>query len=365
MRFGVPDWESYLSPDERLPFFESRTFKGMVALVGLAAAVWGLTGAPKPWQVASDLAATQQPLSNTAIVVDASAAMGRRFGPDGRSKLDAAVDAVREYVVPFDSEGIALRRAGGTCEDSGQVLVDFGAHHADDVREAVTELEPAGRSNLGYAVMAAIDEFNASGRFTGPPSSKRVVVFTGGADQCLGEDAAAQIDRELQRSGIDAVFTLVALRVAEHEKKELMAFSKALGKRADVEFVDTPDELDESMERVKAQAVTETEAAEAGSAGERQEFFNDAGEPSGDDESAAGKEHLDSDEGGGEGDAETQSGEGDVEPNEGSEIPEPEPKSEPEPEPEPAPEPAEGGGEAEATPAEGVATGTAPVETPP
>lgn len=349
-----------MSPDEPLPFFESRTFKGMVALVGLAAAVWGLTGAPKPWQVASDLAATEKPLSNTAIVVDASAAMGERFGPDGSSKLDAAVKAVREYVVPFDSEGIALRRAGGTCEDSGEVMVDFGAHHADDVSEAVGELEPAGKSNLGYAVMAAIDEFNASGRFTGPPASKRVVVFTGGADQCLGEDAAAQIDRELDRTGIDAVFTLVALKVSKHEKKRLKAFSKALGKRADVEFVDTPEELDESVKRVKEKAVTATESASASSVGsESPEASGDDEEPSGDGGSATGDEEgPEPDEGGAEGGTETPPGESGVEPSEGTEIPEPEP------EPAPEPESVEGGGEADATPSEDLATGVAPAAPP-
>jgi len=347
-----------LSPEERLPFFESRTFKGMVALVGLAAAVWGLSGAPKPWQVASDLAATEKPRSNTAIVVDASAAMGAGFGQDGRTKLDAAVDAVREYVVPFDSEGIALRRAGGTCEESGQVLVDFGAHHTDDVSEAVGGLEPAGKSNLGYAVMAAIDEFNASDRFAGPPSSKRVVVFTGGGDQCLEEDAAERIERELERTGIDAVFTLVALRVSEHEKKRLKAFSKALGKRADVEFVDTPDELDESMERVKERAVNETESAAASSAGESEEPASSEEEPSENGESTTEDEDpLHTGEGGTEGGTETQPGESGVEPGEGAEIPEPEP--------EPEPAPAEDGAEADATPAEGVATGVAPAAAPP
>ncbi|HEX9966458.1 MAG TPA: vWA domain-containing protein [Solirubrobacterales bacterium] len=349
-----------MSPDERLPFFESRTFKGMVALVGLAAAVWGLTGAPKPWQVASDLAATEKPLSNTAIVVDASAAMGEKFGPNGRSKLDAAVDAVREYVVPFDNEGIALRRAGGTCEDRGQVLVDFGAHHTDDVSEAVAELKPAGRSNLGYAVMAAIDEFNASGRFTGPPSSKRVVVFTGGADQCLEEDAAEQIERELERTGIDAVFTLVALRVSDHEKKRLKAFSKALGKRADVDFVDTPDELDESMERAQERAVTETESAAASSTGEFQEPSTDDEESSADESTAEDEERLDPGQGDNEGETEAPPDESGVEPSEGAESPGPEP----EPEPEPEPPPAEDGGEVGATPPE-AATGVAPVPAPP
>jgi hypothetical protein len=35
------------------PFYERRRFQGIVAVVGLLGAVWGLSGAPPPWRIVS------------------------------------------------------------------------------------------------------------------------------------------------------------------------------------------------------------------------------------------------------------------------------------------------------------------------
>jgi hypothetical protein len=287
-------------PDEpdtqrRAPFYEHSWFKGGAALVGLVGAVWALTGAPKLWDVAEDLSATRFPLNNTAIVLDGSAGMEKRFGGE-RTKLDAAVDAVGDYVAPFSHEGLALLRSGGGCEDEGEKLVDFGEDHQDEVREAAAEVDPEGRSNLGNAVLTALDQF-VDERFDGTDGMKRVVVFTGGGDQCIGDQAAARIRRELARTGIETVFNLVALKVPKAERGQLGDFTKALGERAVVEFVENEDELDDSVERAQEEALTAAEAPPAPPSGEELSTVPDEGAEAEPDAEAEGEAEVDDPEG--------------------------------------------------------------------
>lgn len=224
------------------PFYERRWFQGTVAVVGLLGAVWAFSGAPKPWDVASELSASDIALSNTEIILDASAGMGAPFG-DG-TKLDAAANAIREYVVPLQEEGLALRRAGGSCDEGGELLVNFGRDHTDDVADAAAEQNPEGESNFAYAVIEAIEEFTASERFR-PSSTKQVIVITGTTeDECL-RGAPEEIRRKLDRSGIDATFKLVALKVSGEDRERLEGFTAALGQSAEVEFVETEEELEE------------------------------------------------------------------------------------------------------------------------
>jgi hypothetical protein len=226
----------------RPPFWERRRFQGAAALVGLVGAVWALVGAPKPWDVVADLFSSELPSSNTQIVLDASAAMSAPFG-DG-TKLDAAAEAIGDYVVPLSNEGLALRRFGGGCEEAGELLVDFGEEHADEVQAAASAQQPEGESNLAYAVRAAIDDF-ASEDFPDPDGPKSVLVFTGtGEDDCVG-NAPDEVRRALERSGVDAVFKFVGVKVPQSERTDLRNLRDALGERAEVEFVDTEEDLEE------------------------------------------------------------------------------------------------------------------------
>ncbi len=231
------------------PFYERRWFQGTVAVVGLVAAIWAFSGAPKPWDVAADISATEVARSNTEIILDASAGMSESFGAG--TKLDAAAKAIREYVVPLNEEGLALRRFGGSCEDGGELLVDFGKDHSSDVADAAAEQQPEGESNLGYAVIEAIEEFTASERFQGPPSTKQIVIITGTTeDECL-KGAAEEIRRKLDLSGIEATFKLVALKVSGDGRERLENFTEALGRHAEVVFPDSEEELEEVVEEAQ------------------------------------------------------------------------------------------------------------------
>jgi hypothetical protein len=238
-----------VDPEKSSPFYERRWFKGAVAVVGLATAVWALVGAPTPWHVAADLSKTKLPLSNTEIVLDASSSMAEPFG-DG-TKLEAAADAIGQYVTPLSNEGLALWRTGGGCGESGENLVHLGSDHSDDVQEAAAEQQPSGMSNMSYVVRAAIDDFSGE-EFRGASPAERVLIFMGGEDECA-EDASVEIRDELDRTGIDAVFRLIALKVSGRELKRLEDFKEELGRYANVEIrtPNTDAQLDEVMQEEK------------------------------------------------------------------------------------------------------------------
>jgi hypothetical protein len=265
------------------PFYEQRWFQGTAAVVALLGAVWAVSA--KLWDAGTELTATEVARANTQIILDASAGMGEPFGEG--TKLDAAVEAIRKYVVPLEEEGLSLRRTGRSCEEGGELLVGFGKDHADDVAEEAARQKAEGESSLGYAVIEAITEFTSSDRFQGPASTRQVIVITGAADdECLGGAAAAEISRKLDSSGIDATFKMVALKPSQRTRERLDSFAAALGEHAEVEFVETEEELEEvvqdDLQRLsaeidlpivpeEAEATETTKSGEAESGGESDE----------------------------------------------------------------------------------------------
>ncbi len=236
------------TPETRnAPFYEQRWFQGTVAVVGLLGAIWAFSGAPKPWDAATRLTAVKVAHANTQIILDASAGMAAPFGKG--TKLDAATEAIRKYVVPLEEEGLSLRRTGRSCDEGGELLVDFGPGHGDDIVDAAVEQRAEGESSLAYAVIEAIEEFTATGRFQGPAATKQVVIITGAAtDACL-DNAPAEIRRKLEDSGIDATFKVVALKATGPARQQLKSFTTALGEHAEVEFVETEEELEEVVDQ--------------------------------------------------------------------------------------------------------------------
>jgi VWA domain-containing protein len=222
------------------PFYERHRWKAVAAIVALVGGVWAFSGAPSPWQMASDLTSNPLPASNTMVVLDASASMARPFGEDS-TRREAALSAVERFTLPIENEGLALRTFGGSCKDSGRLVVDFGADHGDDVLDASEQQRPAGQSNLVNAVRKAIDDFK-SDRFpdSGP---RRIVVFAGSMDECAGPSGGDEIRDEMEHAGVDATFKFVGLDLGGKGRKRLLAFKEAIGEPAEVAFVNTESDL--------------------------------------------------------------------------------------------------------------------------
>lgn len=216
------------TPDEsesaEKAFHERGLFRAVVAVVGLLTGIWALVGAPKPWEVASDLASNPLPLSNTEIILDASARMGTRFGT--ATKLDVAAEAVDQYAAGSEHVGLALRRSGGDCGEPSEPVVGFDDRQSNAVGEAAKEQEPGGRANLALAVRSAIGDF-AGASFHRPESENKVVIFVGGGDDCGGL-AGQEIRAELEQANVKASFHVFAIKVSKKEMKNLKTMTRQL-----------------------------------------------------------------------------------------------------------------------------------------
>lgn len=240
--------------EKRAPFWERGWFKGAVAVVGLIAAVWALVGAPRLWDVVADAFSTDPPVSYTEVVLDTSSAMGEGFEGDGETKLDAAVRAIRQSVGELGKEGLALRRTSPGCGEPSELIVDFDPDQAEEVADTAQEQQPQGTPNLTAAVIAALEDFKTAERSSGPPSTRRVLVFTAGMDECFRGNVAEKIQAELEGAEISKAssFTLIALKASGQELRRLADLEDALGKYAYVETQtpETVEELDGAVEEV-------------------------------------------------------------------------------------------------------------------
>lgn len=300
------------------PFFERGSFKAAAAVIGLLGAVWALLGAPKPWEVAKEVTAKAPlPLKNTEIVLDASAHMGEPFGRV--TKYDIAATEAARWAIAGEESGLALRVAGGSCNEPGRTLVDFGKANSDEVREDALRQEPAGKSNFAAAVRAAITDFSDA-EFKRTGSENQVMVFLGGDDECWGVPGE-EIRDELEQSGVKTVFRFFALKVSKQTKKKLEVMERQLGTvaRVEVREANTLGQVQQAVNEVK-----EEEAEEAAGAEPRQ--LQAEPEPSPETESSA---------------AEQEEGEGSEAEGEPTEETGPTEEAEAEPEAEEAPEPVE------------------------
>ena len=146
------------------------------------------------------------------------------------SKLDWAKQSLARELIPYASEGLALRILGGGCGQPGSLAVPFGANHGDDVTKAVENLpQGQGDSDLSTAVNKAIDDF------TNLPSDtvKQVIVYVGTLDQCGMTDQPAKESAEAIRSfmqdkGVKAQFKFIPVGLSSTERQQLQEFRSVL-----------------------------------------------------------------------------------------------------------------------------------------
>jgi hypothetical protein len=234
------------SESSKKPFHERGSFKAAVAVLGLAGGLWAFLGAPPPWKLAGDLTDNPLPLRNTEIILDASARMGEPFGQG--TKLAVAVAAVSQFAAAGEHVGLALRRAGGDCEEAGDPIVGFDDGQSTVIRETAGEQEPGGESNLTQQIRAAIGDFSAEA-FHRSGSENQIVVFVGGEDSCPFQGTQA-IRNELAQADIEASFQLFALDVSEQTLDDLEAMTRELETVATAQLheADNVEELYEAVQ---------------------------------------------------------------------------------------------------------------------
>jgi hypothetical protein len=229
----------------------------MTVIVALVAGIWSFIGIPTPWTIVGELFEGEAPaLSNTEVVLDTSAAMGEPFKAN-ETKLQAAVGAIHQ-AGERDDEGLALRPTSPECDsEEKEPLVKFGKHHKGEILSVAENLHPEGKANITQALVEAVGDFRTNADFDGPGSTRRVLVFTTGLDECFEGDVAERIESELRGAKVSASFTLIALKASEEELAQLAELEKGLkSAKASVETrtPGNPTQLAGVVEEVKEEA---------------------------------------------------------------------------------------------------------------
>lgn len=251
-----------MQKDRKAPITERPWFKGTATVVAVLVGIATLLGVIAPL-VSGLFEGEAAAVSNTEVILDTSAAMGEPFEDGGKTKLEAAVGAIRESG-ERDDEGLALRLTSPECgREEEEPLVGFGTNHKSEVVSAAEEQRPEGKANITGAVVEALGDFRTNPEFDGPRSTRRVLVFTTGLDECFAGDVAGRIESELKEADVSASFTLIALKASGEELEQLGELEEALkAANAGVETrtPQTPKELEGVVEEVKeesSQAVSE------------------------------------------------------------------------------------------------------------
>jgi Mg-chelatase subunit ChlD len=163
------------------------------------------------------------------IVVDASRSMWGRM--HGQPKMVVAKEILHDvsYWYPEDLD-LALRAYGSTspsesnnCADS-TLLVPFGDHNRESIRQAVARLRPTGQTPIAYSLHQAARDFDSL------DSDRALVLVTDGIESCGGDPVAAA--RTLRERGI--VVHLIGFglgNAADEDTANLYAVANASGGR--------------------------------------------------------------------------------------------------------------------------------------
>jgi choice-of-anchor C domain-containing protein len=220
-------------------------YKNIMAIIAiisaLAGAVYGVIQIL--YSPAFKIAKVQE---NIQIVLDSSDAMAKPF--DGSTKLEAARKAVEKSLALqiADKDNLAFRLFGGDCsKDNSQLIVDFGQHNKETIRNALKNITLDGRTTLASGVIEATGDFNDPERFGGV--NKTIIVITGGKDPCH-PDAPQFIEDRLTRAKIEMHLRFIGMGLKPDEKDQLTRIAENTGGRAF--FPDNQEELTRAVQKV-------------------------------------------------------------------------------------------------------------------
>ncbi len=186
---------------------------------------------------------------NVEVLVDRSAVMNEPLSSD-LTKLEAAVQAVRSQVFNervADTDNLALRQFGGSCQSEGtQLVVPFGLNHQDDVDAALDGLTGQGDTNLTAGMVRAIGDF---AQISGGDSS--LIVISGGAESCQPGATQALIQQKMQEADKPITIWFIGIDVPPGDQDRL---NQALsGLSANTTFVDSLGDLEIALSAIVAE----------------------------------------------------------------------------------------------------------------
>jgi len=186
--------------------------------------------------------------TNIQIVVDRSKGMESPF--DGRTKWDAAIEAIDATLsIISDEDNLSLRKFGGPCKQNNtELAVNFDTKNIRRVRKKLRQMTLGGETTLVNAVVHATGNFNNLELFGGDVTNK-IIIISSGADSCI-TDSSERIRERLQEfsstSGLMRVnFRFIGMGVKDDERLSYAKMVNAVGGKVD--FPQTFHELKDAI----------------------------------------------------------------------------------------------------------------------
>ncbi len=156
------------------------------------------------------------------VVIDSSRSMKTVIG--GRSKLDAARDAVSRVIRKLNPDSqvgiIAYGHRGSGCTDI-ETIHRLSSLDRGKISRALNRLRPKGRTPLGEAVRRAAKEL-------GYDKNRSTVVLVSDGEESCGADPC-QIGKDLENWGLDFTAHVVGLDIEKKKEKSLRCLAEITG----------------------------------------------------------------------------------------------------------------------------------------
>lgn len=147
----------------------------------------------------------QQPIEQVLIILDASGSMATKTG-DGETRLEAAKQAIRQFVQTLPSnKAVALRVYGSSrwagCQ-SGRLFVPMGLNNKIRMDKALNEVIAYGPTPISLNLIRAIND-----DFLALPGKRKIILISDGAETCQSDPCGVAVDmvRNSVQVNIDVV----------------------------------------------------------------------------------------------------------------------------------------------------------------
>ncbi|NGQ97046.1 VWA domain-containing protein [Brevibacillus sp. SYP-B805] len=172
---------------------------------------------------------------NVEIILDASGSMAEKM--DGKTRMEAAKEAIREFAASLPKEAhVALRvyghKGSGKESDkalscgSSELVYGMQPYDAQKLQNALDRFQPTGYTPIAYSLQEALKDFTG---LSGDKNNNMIYLVSDGIETCDGNPVEA--GKQLAKSNIAPIVNVIGFGVDGEGQRQLKEVAQAAGGR--------------------------------------------------------------------------------------------------------------------------------------
>ncbi|NGQ97044.1 VWA domain-containing protein [Brevibacillus sp. SYP-B805] len=172
---------------------------------------------------------------NVEIILDASGSMAEKM--DGKTRMEAAKEAIREFAASLPKEAhVALRvyghKGSGKESDkalscgSSELVYGMQPYDAQKLQNALSRFQPTGYTPIAYSLQEALKDFTG---LPGDKNNNMIYLVSDGIETCDGNPVEAA--KQLAQSNIAPIVNVIGFGVDGEGQRQLKEVAQAAGGR--------------------------------------------------------------------------------------------------------------------------------------